>query len=81
MEKYRIEVDHCRDINGLIVEKEELIPDVCNWSAELDDYYYRMKDSLLTYDKDKILEAQKEYKKHFSKIWDFINLGCKVITK
>ena len=54
MEKYRIEVDHCRDINGLIVEKEELIPDVCNWSAELDDYYYRMKDSLLTYDKDKM---------------------------
>lgn len=79
MEGYKIEVDHCKNINGLIVNKEELIKDVCDWSASLDDYYYRIKDALLTYDIDQIQEAKKEYKKHLNQVWNFVKLGCKIV--
>lgn len=76
----RIMVNNSK-IKGLVIkeEEEDIIRDACEWAAELEDKFYRFKDSLLTYDKSTIAEAKKEYITHMKKIWDFTKLGVKII--
>lgn len=80
MSEYTIEVENCKNIKGITV-KEDLISPVCEWAAEIDDYFYRLKDSFLSFDRSEIIKARKSYEDHISKVQKFVNLGAKIITK
>lgn len=75
---YEIPVDNMKEVKGLLVE-EDMVEEVCEWAAEMEDHYYRLHDIFYT-DQER-QEIKKDYKTHLNKIWDFVQMGAQIIKK